>query len=750
MSKLPEKRIEKLRKLIEDHNRKYYVEAKPEIGDKNYDLLLKELEKLEAEHPHLITPDSPTQRVGSDLSEESRLIKHKIPMLSIQNESDLYKFDSRIKKNLPEGAIIEYIVEPKIDGASVSIEYENGFLKTAATRGDGVFGEDITENVRTIESVPQVLKKYNSISYKLDNIIVRGEIFIYLKDFEKIIKEQEDKGEKIFENPRNTTAGILKMKDKNIVAKRPLNNFAYTLLSTEKQFTSQEENLKILNNLGFQVNSYQKKCATIDEVLKVCKRLEEVRNELPYEIDGAVIKLNSISQQNVLPSRTKSPFWAAAFKFNPEQAITTVNGITWQVGRTGAITPVAELEPIRVAGSTISRATLHNFDEIERKDIRIGDKVKIEKGGDVIPKVVEYLEEKGKKRKEKTKPPEVCPVCNSILKKKGDEVAYYCKNPKCLGKLKNLIQHFVSKKALDIKGIGERLSDKIIDLNLIESPFDLFKLSINILASINLGTEDKPHLLGQKNATKVFRSLEKAKTKQFDKWLFAIGIPKLGEIGARALAEKHETIENIENSSILNDIVLLKELTEKAIKVNPRTKENKNKSKEEKEKLVNEHSKLCNQIESVGTRLVEIGWYKKHKKKSNRNNIKLTPEYVLINNKGVGAETAKSVLAFLNSYLGKNVIQKMDELKIKAVEIEIKGKIFENKKFVLTGTLPNLKRNEASELILKNGGNISSIVSKKTTYLLAGDDPGSKLEAAKKLGVEIISETQFVKMLNEH
>jgi len=449
-------KIEALREQIRGHDYKYYVLAQPAISDEEYDKLLKELESLEKKHPELITPDSPTQRVGSDLTKEFKPVEHKIPMLSLSNtysEEELYDFDRRVKDGLADGEKVEYLVELKIDGASVSINYVNGVLKTASTRGDGTSGEEITNNVRTIKSIPLKIKKDNSIPYKLNDFEVRGEIFMIIKDFENLNKEREKNSEKTFANPRNSTAGTLKLQDPKVVAKRPLTTFTYSLISPEDELKSQEENLLTLRKLGFKVNEHYKKCISIEEVIRVCQEFEKLRDSLKYEIDGAVIKVNSIEQQNKLGSIAKAPRWAVAFKFKSKQAITKIKDIVWQVGRTGAVTPVAELEPKFLAGSTISRATLHNSDEIERKDIRVGDTVVIEKGGDVIPKVVEVVLNERKSGSRKTKPPEKCPACGSKLFKPEGEVASYCENTECPDQIKGRLEHFASRGAMDIEGL---------------------------------------------------------------------------------------------------------------------------------------------------------------------------------------------------------------------------------------------------------------------------------------------------------
>ncbi|HEX9252288.1 MAG TPA: NAD-dependent DNA ligase LigA, partial [Ignavibacteriaceae bacterium] len=479
MSTSIQKKIEQIREEILKHDYNYYVLVEPVISDEEYDKLIKELEKLESENPHLITPDSPTQRVGKDLTKEFNPVKHKVSMLSLANtydEQDLFEFDRRVKESLRESEKVEYVVELKIDGASVSINYIDGFLKTAATRGDGTVGEEITNNIKTIRSIPLKIDLSKAKKYKLNNFEVRGEVYMRIADFEKLNKERETNGEKLFANPRNSTAGTLKLQDPKIVSARKLNVFLYSLISLDEEFESQEENLKLLSKLGFTVNPQYKVCKSIDEVLKVCSQFEESRHKLEYEIDGAVIKVNSMRQQKILGSIAKSPRWAVAYKFKAKQAFTKLNAITWQVGRTGAITPVAELEPVKLAGSTISRATLHNFDEIQRKDIRAGDTVVIEKGGDVIPKVVSVVLSERTDKSKGTFPPDKCPVCNSKLFKPENEVAFYCQNPECLAQIKGRIIHFASRGAMDIEGLGDALIDLFVDKGFITHFSDIYKL----------------------------------------------------------------------------------------------------------------------------------------------------------------------------------------------------------------------------------------------------------------------------------
>jgi DNA ligase (NAD+) len=545
MSTSIEKKIKSLREKIREHDYNYYVLAEPIVSDRQYDHLYKELQELEQKHPELITSDSPTQRVGSDLTKEFKPVTHKIPMLSLSNtynEEELFNFDRRVR-DLLRNQKVEYIVELKIDGASVSLNYVDGKLKTAATRGDGTAGEEITNNIKTIRSIPLLLNKLIPSPFKLKNFEVRGEIFMNIKDFVKLNIERKEKGEKLFANPRNSSAGTLKMQDLKEVARRPLNNFLYTLVSTEDEFNSQEENLGILKKLGFRVNGHYKKCDNIEEVIKACREFEKVRDELEYEIDGAVIKVNSIEHQKKLGNIAKSPRWAVAFKFKAKQATTKIKEISWQVGRTGALTPVAELEPIFLAGSTISRATLHNFDEIVRKDLRVKDTVVIEKGGDVIPKVVEVDITKRPANSKKIKPPAKCPACHSSMFKSEDEVAYYCQNSECPDQVKGRLEHFASRVAMDIEGLGEALIELFIDKGFLKTYSDIYKLKNKRSDLVEIDR------LGEKSVDNLLHSIEKSKQKPFDKVLFAIGIRYVGAGVAKKLASHFQSIDALMKAS---------------------------------------------------------------------------------------------------------------------------------------------------------------------------------------------------------
>jgi len=667
-----EKEIAELREIIQEHDYRYYVLAEPTISDEEYDKLLKKLEKLEAENPHLITPDSPTQRVGKDLTKDFKPVTHKVPMLSLANtysQEELYDFDRRVKETLPSGSTVEYVVELKIDGASVSLHYLDGLLKTAATRGDGFVGEEITANVKTIKSVPLKLKNLNSIPYDLSDIEVRGEIYMNITDFQKLNKERERRGEKLFANPRNSSAGTLKLQDPKIVAQRPLNIFLYSLISSKGELESQFENLKILKKLGFRVNPEANLCKTIDEVIKVCRKLEEKRDSLEYEVDGAVIKVNSIKQQNILGSIAKSPRWAVAFKFKAKQAFTRLNKITWQVGRTGTITPVAELEPVLLAGSTISRATLHNYDEIKRKDIREGDKVVIEKGGDVIPKIVSVVLSERPSNSKQTLPPVNCPVCKSPIFKPEGEVAYYCENSECPAQIKGRLEHFASRGAMDIEGLGEALINLFVDLGYLKTYDQIYDLKNKREELIQI------ERLGEKSVDNLLRAIEESKKQPFHRTLFALGIRYVGAGAAKKLADHFSSIDALINAS-----------------------------------------------EEEISSIYEIG-----------------------------PSISKSVKKFFSDEHNLKIIQRLKghNLNFTSEKKTISANPFAGKAFVLTGTLTNFSREQAEEKIIKFGGKTSSSVSKKTDYVIVGENPGSKLAKAHSLGVKILNENEFINLINE-
>lgn len=668
----PKELIENLKEKIRDHDHKYYVLAEPSISDEEYDMLIKELERLESENPGFITLDSPTQRVGKDLTKIFNPVIHKIPMLSLANtysEKELLDFDRRVKAALPKNEKIEYIVELKIDGASVSLRYLNGFLKTAATRGDGFVGEEITTNVKTIKSIPLKIKNISSFQHSLEDIEVRGEIFMNIEDFLNLNKEREKNGERLFANPRNSSAGTLKMQDPKIVAKRPLNIFVYTLINPDDDLISQHENLQILKKMGFKVNPETKLCKNIDEVLNVCREMENKRNSLEYEVDGAVVKVNSIKQQKILGSIAKSPRWAVAFKFKAKQAFTIIKKITWQVGRIGTLTPVAELEPVLLSGSTISRATLHNYDEIIRKDIREGDKAVIEKGGDVIPKVVSIVESERRKGSKPVKPPDKCPVCGSNLFKPENEVAYYCENTKCPAQVKGRIEHFAARGAMDIEGLGTALINLFVEKGFLKTYADIFDLKEKREKLINI------ERLGEKSVDNLLNSIEKSKEQPFHRVLFALGIRYVGSGASKKIADNLKSIDDLINAS--------------------------------EEEISSIHE--------------------------------------------IGPSISKSIKKFFSNGNNLKIIENLKKhgLNLKSEKKVIKDNFFKDKTFVLTGTLSEFSREIASEKIINFGGKVTSSVSKNTDYLIAGENAGSKLSKAEKLGVKILNEIEFIKMLRK-
>lgn len=541
----PRKRILELIKEIRYHDHRYYVLSDPEITDLEYDMLYKELERLENENPDLIQPDSPTRRVGSDLQNEFKPVPHRYPMLSLANtynESELWDFDRRVKEGLPPGEQVEYVVEYKIDGLSVSLRYENNLLSVAATRGDGTTGEDVTLNVKTIKSVPLSIHRDALPGGVPSSFEVRGEAYMEKAVFERLNNERTARGEKIFANPRNLASGTLKLLDPSESAKRPLQIFTYYFMSPESPNQSQFEVLHYLQKLGFRVNSAYRLCQNIEEVLEYCHELEVKRDDLPYEVDGVVIKVNSFRQQEILGSIAKSPRWACAFKFKAKQAKTILHSITWQVGRTGAITPVAELEPVFLAGSTISRATLHNFDEISRKDIRKGDTVIIEKGGDVIPKVVSVVLEERPESSTPELPPAVCPVCGTEVFRPGNEVAFYCENGECAAQIKGRIEHFASRGAMDIEGLGSSITELFVELGFLKTYADIYRLNER---ELELKMMER---FGEKSIDNLLKAIEESKKRPFHKVLFALGIRYVGAGAAKKLADHFGSLDSLMNA----------------------------------------------------------------------------------------------------------------------------------------------------------------------------------------------------------
>src|SRR5438477_3231863 len=709
-------RVETLRRDITEHNRRYYEEAAPTISDREYDRLYKELVDLETQFPELVTPHSPTQRVGGKPLQAFAQIQHRVPMLSLDNtysEEEVVNFYKRITRLLPEEKI-PVVIEPKVDGVAVSVMYENGKLKYAATRGDGSVGDEITQNIKTIESVPHQLPGAAPKVFE-----VRGEAYLDRVGFEKLNKEREAAGLPLFANPRNAAAGSLKQLDPSIAAKRPLGMIFYGTGAIEGTEVDRHSKIfPLFKKLGLLTHEHWSLADSVDQILKAIHDLDQIRRGFPYETDGAVIKVNALAQRERLGFTAKSPRWAIAYKYAAERVETKLLDIKVQVGRTGILTPVAVLEPVLVSGSTVARATLHNEDEIKRKDIRIGDTVVIEKAGEVIPAVVEVVRSK---RPRNAKPFDFlkhihgkCPVCGGEVRRDPEFVAWRCENIRCPAQATRRLEFFAARGALDIESVGGIVADKLVERGLVRGPLDLFELKLEQLAKLNLGNEEAPRIFGEKNATKAIESIGRAKTFPLSRWLFALAIPDVGKTTATDLARFHETIEDVANSKLLRDVLAYYE------------------SKSDKEAT-----------KEIAERLIKSGFAQPSKSKIDKQGGIVTE---------VGPVVAKSVLDFFGSSAGKKMLQRMKQLGVRPKSEKVSAKKMAElplagKTFVLTGTLPSTTREEASAKIEALGGHVSGSVSKKTDYVLAGTEAGSKLEKAKELGVRVIDEPQFRKMV---
>jgi DNA ligase (NAD+) len=710
------KRMEQLRDEIRKHDRLYYEEAAPIISDREYDRLYKELVDLETQFPDLVTPDSPTQRVGGKPLKAFEQVAHLIPMLSLDNtysEEEVKNFYARIQRLLPNEKI-PVVIEPKVDGVAVSLIYENGRLRQAATRGDGNVGDDITQNIRTIRSVPDRLR---GAAPKL--LEVRGEVYMDKQGFEKLNDERRKAGLPLFANPRNAAAGSLKQLDPAIVSKRPLGVVLYGTGAMEGvDVDVHSEIFPLLKKLGLPATERWWVAESVEQILDAIHELDGIRHKFAYQTDGAVVKVNSFAQRERLGFTAKSPRWAIAYKYEAERVQTRLNEIVIQVGRTGILTPVAVLEPVFVSGSTVGRATLHNEDEIKRKDIRIGDTVIIEKAGEVIPAVVEVVKSK---RPRDAKPFDFakhihgkCPVCGGPIRRDPQFVAWRCENLQCPAQTTRRVEFFAARSALDIESVGGIVADKLVERGLVREPLDLFELKTDQLAKLNLGTDEEPRVFGEKNAAKAIRAIERAQTLPLSRWLFALAIPDVGRTTATQLARFHETIEDVATSPLLHDVLQYHE------------------KREEKENA-----------KEIADRLIQSDFAKPSKSKAEKGRG-ITTE--------VGPVVAQSVLDFFASAGGKKILRRINELGIhpkserisprKGAQLPLAGKTF-----VLTGTLPSMTREEATERIETLGGHVTSSVSKKTDYVLAGAEPGSKLDKAKELGVRIINEPEFRKMV---
>ena len=689
--------------------------------------LMRRLYELEQQHPELITPDSPTQRVSGQLTKEFPTVTHAVPMLSLSNtysEDEVRDFDRRVQKSLGNKQY-QYVCELKFDGVAISLRYEDSIFMQGATRGDGAQGDDITQNLKTIHSIPLRLRTVPKGPRTLE---VRGEVYIRRSDFQRMNEERQFAGEKTFVNPRNSAAGTLKLQDSKLVAQRPLNFISYFLRTADTKLTSHYENLRLLKNLGFPTSEHTILCKSIDEVIEYWREWERRRDELPYDIDGVVIKLDSLQQQEQLGTVAKSPRWAVAFKFTSRQAETKLKGITLQVGRLGTITPVAELEPIFIGGSTIRRATLNNFDYIKKLKIRIGDTVIVEKGGDVIPKISGIG--KGSHSSIDFIMPSDCPECGSKLVHPKGEINYYCENPECPAQVVGRLEHFASRKALDIEQLGGMVAQRLFESGFVKHPLDLFNLTKEKLGKLNLGTEQEQRIFGQKNAAKIIAALERTRSLPLSRWLYALGIPNVGETIAQQIASLHKGIEDIATSEILRYILLYEEKEKEAKIINPKSRFYKPKSELEKKNRTKKFNQLKSEIKQISKRIQKFGIPKE-----------------------LGPSVANSLLDFFKSNHGKDVLTRLRKLGIHPKgKLSKKGKktlktYFRGMTFVLTGTLSSMSRDKAAEEIRSRGGSVVNSVSNNTTYIVVGEKPGSKLEKAQSLRVSILYEEEFLKML---
>ena len=659
------RKIENLKALVRRHDHLYFVENAPEISDREYDRFYAELKRLEGAFPEFVTPDSPTERVSEKPLEGFRHVKHSVPMLSMDNtysHEELRKFDKRVKKNL-SSAKYEYAAEFKIDGVSVSMVYEKGKFTLGATRGNGTVGDDVSLNIRTIKSVPLSL---NGGGKKLFPLLeVRGEVFMRKKWFAVINQEREKKGEELFANPRNVSAGSLKLLDPAVTAKRHLDIFVWGLgRHGEKDFNTHAEALQYLKKIGLKVIPHAKVCKDIDEVIKFCSEWQKKRNKLDHEIDGMVIKVNSLAQQKKLGSTQKSPRWMIAYKFPAEKALTEVLEVRMQVGRTGTVTPVAVLKPVHTSGTTVSRATLHNFDEIKRLDVKVGDKVYIEKSGEIIPKILEVVADKRKGSEKAVRIPAKCPSCGGPLGRDDGGVALRCDNVSCLAQIKQKILHFASRSAMDIEGLGESVVEQLVERKLVRNYADLYYLKLEDVKKLERFAE--------KSAKNVINAIEKSKTNDLNRVIFALGIRHVGEKAARTLAVTFSALEKLAKQNV-QSITAIKE---------------------------------------------------------------------------IGPVIAESLVSFFKNKENLKVLERLEKAHVTTeMKRTVKKKILNGETFVVTGSLENYTRQGAEELIRGAGGDTSSTVSGKTDYLVCGKDPGSKLKKAKKLGVKIIDEGAFKKII---
>lgn len=654
-----QRRLEELREQIRYHSRKYYTEDDPEISDYEYDQLYRQLETLEGEYPELVTEDSPTRKIGGEVYNTFAPVVHQVPLESLHDsfsQEELLDFDRRVRETVGH---VTYVVEPKFDGLSVALEYRNGVFVRGSTRGNGVTGEDVTENIRTIRSVPKVLKEH------VPFLEVRGEVYMSDSSFERLCERQELLEEKPFKNPRNAAAGSLRQKDPKITAQRELSIFVFNVQQVEgKELSCHDESLAWLASLGFPVSAQYRKFADMDQILEYIQEIGDKRGEFDFPIDGAVVKVNDFRQREELGSTAKFPRWAEAFKYPPEEKETTLLDIEVNVGRTGVLTPTGRFDPVTLAGTTVSRATLHNQDFISEKDIRIGSRVVLRKAGEIIPEVVAVISSP-----EDSQPyqlPEYCPSCGERVTRVEGEAATRCTNPQCPAQLLRNLIHFASRDAMDIDGLGPAILEQLLQQEMIASPADLYTLKAAELAKLER--------FGKKSAENLVASVERSKSNDLYRLVYALGIPHIGAKAAQVLCGTFSTME------------ALQEATEEEI----------------------------SQIE------------------------------------GFGGIMAKEVAAFFQKESARQLVARLKELGVNmtAQQREAQGTVFAGSTFVLTGTLPTMSRKEATQLIESHGGKVTSSVSKKTSYVLAGEEAGSKLEKARQLEIPVLTEEELLQMIH--
>jgi DNA ligase (NAD+) len=663
------KRISELAQELNEHAYRYYVLDDPTVSDAEYDRLMRELEELEEQFPDLASDNSPTRRVGGPILDSFDEFRHPSPMLSLQNafcEEEFLDFDKRVRQKLESTSAVVYMAEPKLDGVALELVYEDGRLQVAATRGDGTVGENVSANARTIRNIPLSLRSPAAGTIP-DRLVVRGEVIIFKEDFERLNRQQEEAGEKAFANPRNAAAGSLRQLDSRITAARPLSACMYAAGGEVPGVYTQEKFLALLGQLGFPTNPLARKCTGTGEVLKAYRDLLGQRFDLPYEVDGLVVKVDSFDLQRKLGEISRSPRWAIAYKFPAVQETTRVEEISVQVGRTGALTPVAKLRPVRVGGVEVSRATLHNQDEIERKDVRVGDTVFVQRAGDVIPEVVSVVLEKRSGDPPKFKFPKVCPICGGRVVRPEGEAVHRCTNMNCPAQLQARIRHFAQRTAMDIEGLGDKLVAQLVERDLVKNVADLYHLDRQTLSGLER--------MADKSAGNLIDALERSKTRELSRFVYALGIRHVGEHIADLLVQAFGSLEKIQKA----------------------TKDD---------------------LEAIA---------------------------------GIGPEVAASVRAFFSEKKNLEVIARLHQAGIKPpapepARIDPEKLPLAGKTVVLTGTLTSMPRTKAKALIERLGGKVTSSVSKKTGLVIAGNNPGSKLEKAEKLGVKIIDEEEFLSL----